>query len=126
MNLSCSSTIESKKFRQPNCMTVVPEFTTNSKMQRGAGRRAFSASCKQTYSYAAEAAQFGAVWAETSIPQFLHAYETAKHLGDALQKDRRGKTVWLSLTNYSCRNQHRDKQHHSHTVSTKTEGVHKG
>lgn len=28
------------------------------------------------------------MWAETSIPQFLHADEAAKHLGDALHRDR--------------------------------------
>lgn len=47
---------------------------------------------KQTYSYAAEAAEFGAVRAETSIPQFLHADEAAKHLGDALHRNRRETT----------------------------------
>ena len=40
---------------------------------------------RQTYSYAAEAAEFGAVRAETSIPQLLHADEAAKHLCYALQ-----------------------------------------
>lgn len=43
----------------------------------------------ETYSYAAEAAEFRAVWAETSIPQFLHADEAAKHLRDALHRDGR-------------------------------------
>lgn len=47
---------------------------------------------KQTYSYAAEAAEFGAVRAETSIPQFLHANEAAKYLSNALHRDRRETT----------------------------------
>lgn len=42
----------------------------------------------EAYPYAAEAAELGAVGAETSIPQFLHANETAEHLGNALQRDR--------------------------------------
>lgn len=37
-----------------------------------------------TYSYAAEAAELGAVRAETSVPQLLHADETAEHFSDAL------------------------------------------
>lgn len=41
-----------------------------------------------TYPYAAEAAELGAVGAETSIPQFFHADETAENLGNALHKDR--------------------------------------
>ena len=41
-----------------------------------------------THSYTAEAAEFGAVWAEASISQFLHTNEAAKHLGDALQRNR--------------------------------------
>lgn len=43
----------------------------------------------ETYSYAAEAAEFGAMWAETSVPQFLHADEAAEHLGNALHRERR-------------------------------------
>lgn len=57
----------------------------------------FPAWWRPTYSYAAKAAEFGAVWAETSIPQFLHADEAAKHLSDALHRDRREMT-WISLT----------------------------
>lgn len=48
------------------------------------------------YPYAAEAAELGAMGAETSIPQFLHADEAAKHLCDALHRDR-GETSWNSL-----------------------------
>lgn len=29
-------------------------------------------------------AELGAMWAEMSIPQFLHAYETSEHLGQGL------------------------------------------
>ena len=42
--------------------------------------------CVNTYPYAAEAAEFGAVWAESSIPQLLHTDEAAKHLRYALQQ----------------------------------------
>lgn len=42
----------------------------------------------KTHPYAAETAELGAMGAETSIPQFLHADEAAKHLCNALHRDR--------------------------------------
>lgn len=39
---------------------------------------------RQPSSYTAEAAEFGAMWTEASIPQFLHANEASKHLSNAL------------------------------------------
>jgi len=51
--------------------------------------------------YAAEAAEFGAVWAEASISQLLHADEAAKHFGDALQRNR-----GEFYTNHSSRTRH--------------------
>lgn len=39
---------------------------------------------ENTHSDAAEAAEFGAVWTEASIPELLHADEAAEHLCNAL------------------------------------------
>lgn len=49
---------------------------------------------RQPSSYAAEAAEFGTVWAEAGIPQLLHADETAKHLSDALN------TLFIHLSQF--------------------------
>lgn len=54
------------------------------------------------YSYAAKAAEFGAVWAETSIPQFLHADEAAKHLGDALHRDAQERLIGFTGNMLFC------------------------
>lgn len=59
--------------------------------------------------------------AETSVPQFLHAYEAAKHLCDALHRDRRKMTrLSLALTTATEMTTELN-QHHSDTVSIKTE-----
>lgn len=104
-NLSCSSRTDSEKYRPSNVciisrfLSAIPGFTTNIRLQSGAVRGTFffPAWWRPTYSYAAKAAEFGAVWAETSIPQFLHADEAAKHLSDALHRDRREMTWILTL-----------------------------
>lgn len=51
---------------------------------------------RETHSYAAEAAELRTVRAKTSISQFLHADEAAKHLSNALHRDR-SKMTWRTL-----------------------------
>lgn len=51
---------------------------------------------RETHSYAAEAAELRTVRAKTSISQFLHADEAAKHLSNALHRDR-SKMTWRTF-----------------------------
>lgn len=86
--LAAPSTIAAKQEFEVIRMLNKLIFCINSKHSYKQLNAEWSWRGRQTYPYAAEAAEFGAVWAETGISQFLHADEAAKHLGDALHGDR--------------------------------------